>query len=98
MCGSRLEAHVHIVTGKTPLIQNLLKCVEQSGIHPDDVVLQPIASSRSVLNSEEKELGVVLLILVEELLILLYGKTGVLFTLKLFQLVEITLPTIWQLP
>jgi cell division protein FtsA len=60
MCGSRLEAHVHIVTGKIPLIQNLLKCIEQSGIHPDDVILQPIASSRSVLNSEEKELGVIL--------------------------------------
>jgi cell division protein FtsA len=60
MCGSRLEAYVHIVTGKTPLIQNLIKCVELSGIHPDDIVLQPIASSRSVLNDEEKELGVVL--------------------------------------
>src|SRR3990167_7518125 len=29
MCGSRLEAHVHVVTGKTTLIQNLVKCVEQ---------------------------------------------------------------------
>lgn len=60
MCGSRLEAHVHIVTGKTPLIQNLIKCVEASGIKARDIVLQPIASSRSVLTSEEKELGVVL--------------------------------------
>ncbi|MCT4642517.1 MAG: cell division protein FtsA [Bacteriovoracaceae bacterium] len=61
MCGTRLEAHVHIVTGKTPLIQNLIKCVEASGIHPDNIVLQPIASSRSVLTTEEKELGVVLI-------------------------------------
>lgn len=61
MCGSRLEAHVHIVTGKTPLIQNLIKCVEASGIHAKDVILQPIASSRSVLTDEEKELGVVLI-------------------------------------
>lgn len=60
MCGSRLEAHVHIVTGKTPLIQNLIKCVEASGIQARDIVLQPIASSRSVLNTEEKDLGVVL--------------------------------------
>lgn len=60
MCGSRLEAHVHIVTGKTPLIQNLIKCVELSGIQADDIVLQPIASSRSVLDEEEKDLGVVL--------------------------------------
>jgi cell division protein FtsA len=60
MCGSRLEAHVHIVTGKTPLIQNLMKCVEAAGIHPENIILQPIASSRSVLTAEEKELGVVL--------------------------------------
>ncbi|MEX0799266.1 MAG: cell division protein FtsA, partial [Bacteriovoracaceae bacterium] len=60
MCGSRLEAHVHIVTGKTPLIQNLIKCVEACGIEAKDIVLQPIASSRSVLTSEEKDLGVVL--------------------------------------
>lgn len=61
MCGSRLEAHVHIVTGKTPLIQNILKCVEAAGIIADDIILQPIASSRSVLTQEEKDLGVVLI-------------------------------------
>jgi cell division protein FtsA len=61
MCGSRLEAHVHVVTGKTPLIQNLVKCVEQVGIRVENIILQPIASSRSVLTQEEKELGVVLL-------------------------------------
>jgi cell division protein FtsA len=60
MCGSRLEVHVHIVTGKTPLIQNLIKCVEAAGIHADNIILQPIASSRSVLTTEEKELGVAL--------------------------------------
>lgn len=61
MCGSRLEVNVHIVTGKTPLIQNLIKCVEQAGLNANSVILQPIASSRSVLTLEEKELGVVLI-------------------------------------
>jgi cell division protein FtsA len=61
MCGVRLEAKVHIVTGSISLIQNLVKCVEQTGIHPNQITLQPIASSESVLNSEEKELGVVLI-------------------------------------
>lgn len=61
MCGSRLEVYVHIVTGKTPLIHNLVKCVELAGIEANSVVLQPIASSRSVLSNEEKELGVVLI-------------------------------------
>jgi len=61
MCGSRLEVNVHIVTGKTPLIQNLVKCVEQAGLSANSVILQPIASSKSVLTNEEKELGVVLI-------------------------------------
>lgn len=61
MCGSRLEVHVHIVTGKTSLIQNMLKCVEAAGINAENVILQPIASSRSVLTGEEKELGVALI-------------------------------------
>ena len=60
MCGVRLEAHVHIVTGSIPLIQNLVKCVEQTGIDAEHVTLQPLASSEAVLTYEEKELGVVL--------------------------------------
>jgi cell division protein FtsA len=61
MCGTRLEVYVHIVTGKTPLIQNLIKCVEHAGLRASQVILQPIASSRSVLTNEEKELGVALI-------------------------------------
>jgi cell division protein FtsA len=49
------------VTGKTPLIHNLVKCVEQAGLQANEVILQPIASSKSVLSQEEKELGVVLI-------------------------------------
>ena len=60
MCGSRLEVHVHIVTGEVSLIQNLIKCVQQAGIDTEHVTLQPIASSDAVLTLEEKEMGVVL--------------------------------------
>lgn len=60
MCGVRLEAHVHIVTGAISLIQNLIKCVEQTGIKAEHITLQPLASSESILSTEEKELGVVL--------------------------------------
>ncbi len=60
MCGIRLEIHVHIVTGSISLIQNLVKCVEQTGVHADHITLQPIASSEAVLSQEEKEMGVVL--------------------------------------
>ena len=61
MCGVRLEVNVHIVTGSISLIQNLIKCVEQTGIIAEQITLQPIASSRSVLSEEEKDLGVVLI-------------------------------------
>jgi cell division protein FtsA len=60
MCGIRLEANVHVVTGQISLIQNLIKCVEMTGISADQITLQPIASSEAVLSSEEKELGVIL--------------------------------------
>ncbi|MCY4523116.1 MAG: cell division protein FtsA [Halobacteriovoraceae bacterium] len=61
MCGVRLEAHVHIVTGSISLIQNLVKCVEQTGIKTENITLQPIASSAAVLSTEEKDMGVVLI-------------------------------------
>lgn len=60
MCGIRLEVHVHVVTGSISLIQNLVKCVEQTGIAAENITLQPIASSRSVLSPEEKDMGVIL--------------------------------------
>ncbi|MDD0854656.1 cell division protein FtsA [Halobacteriovorax sp. GB3] len=60
MCGVRLEAHVHIVTGSISLIQNLVKCVEQTGVRAEHVTLQPIASSESCLTPEEMEMGVIL--------------------------------------
>ena len=60
MCGIRLEVQVHIVTGSISLVQNLVKCVEQTGVLAEHVTLQPIASSESVLSPEEKEMGVIL--------------------------------------
>ncbi len=61
MHGIRLEANVHIVTGQTTLIRNLIRCVDQAGIKASEIILQPVASSRSVLSDEEKELGVALI-------------------------------------
>lgn len=61
MCGVRLEAHVHIVTGSISLVQNLVKCVELAGVTVENITLQPIASSEAVLTLEEKEMGVILI-------------------------------------
>jgi len=61
MYGVRLEVRVHIVTGSVSLIQNLIKCVEKTGIKVSQLSLQPIASSESVLTTDEKEVGTVLI-------------------------------------
>ncbi|MGE5499059.1 MAG: cell division protein FtsA [Syntrophothermus sp.] len=61
MCGSRLEASNHIVLASIPAIQNIKRSVERAGFTVQDYILQPIASSYSVLEENEKDLGVVLI-------------------------------------
>ena len=60
MSGVRLEAKVHIVTGAVSAAQNIIKCVRRCGLEADDIVLEQLASSYSVLTDDEKELGVCL--------------------------------------
>jgi cell division protein FtsA len=60
MSGVRLEVETHIVTGSSTSIQNLVKSVLRAGLDVDDIVLEPLASSESVLTEDEKELGVAL--------------------------------------
>lgn len=60
MCGVRLEAKVHIVTGAASAAQNIVKCVRRCGLEVDDIILEQLASSSSVLTEDEKELGVCL--------------------------------------
>jgi cell division protein FtsA len=61
MCGVRLETQVHIITGAVTSAQNIYKSVDKAGLKVIDLVLQPLASSRAVLEKDEKELGVALL-------------------------------------
>jgi cell division protein FtsA len=61
MSGVKLEASFHIITAHTNSIRNIKKCVENSGIEIENMVLEPLASSISVLNDDEKEAGVVLI-------------------------------------
>lgn len=60
MSGVRLEAKVHMVTGAVSAAQNIIKCVRRCGLEVDDVILEQLASSHSVLTEDEKELGVCL--------------------------------------
>lgn len=61
MSGVRLEANVHIVTGLVSAARNIYRCVEKAGYHVADIVLEPLASSYSVLHPDEKEVGVALI-------------------------------------
>jgi cell division protein FtsA len=61
MSGVRLEAKVHIATGAVSAAQNIVKCVESCNIDVNDVILEQLASSYSVLTEDEKELGVCLI-------------------------------------
>ncbi len=60
MSGVRMEAKVHLVTGAVSAAQNIIKCVRRCGLEVDDVILEQLASSHSVLTDDEKELGVCL--------------------------------------
>lgn len=59
--GVRLEAKVHIVTAAVTSAQNIVKCVNKAGLNVQDIVLEQLASSESVLSADEKELGVALI-------------------------------------
>jgi cell division protein FtsA len=61
MSGSRLEATNHIILASIPAIQNIKRSVERAGFTVKDYILQPIASSQSVLEENEKDLGVALI-------------------------------------
>ncbi len=60
MSGIRLEAKVHIVTGAQSAAENIIKCVRRCGLEVEQLTLNPLASSLSVLTQDERELGVAL--------------------------------------
>lgn len=60
MSGVRLEAKVHLVTCAVNAAQNIEKCIKQCGLGVDDIILEQLASSYSVLTEDEKDLGVCL--------------------------------------
>lgn len=60
MSAVRLEANVHIITGLVSAAKNIYRCIEKAGYSVTDIVLEPLASSYSVLHEDEKEIGVAL--------------------------------------
>ncbi len=60
MCGVRLEANFHIITGQITAINNIYRCVEKAGLKVAELNLEPLASADAVLSEEEKQAGVAL--------------------------------------
>jgi cell division protein FtsA len=60
MSGVRLEADFHVITAQTNAINNINKSVRRAGLDIENLILEPLASSMSVLSDEEKEAGVCL--------------------------------------
>ncbi len=61
MSGVRLQARVQLVSAATSSVQNVVRCVERSGLQVAELVLQPIASADAVLSEDEKEIGVAII-------------------------------------
>lgn len=60
MSGIRLEANFHIITGQVAAAKNIHRCAYKAGLTVTELILEPLASSASVLNDEEMEAGVAL--------------------------------------
>jgi cell division protein FtsA len=60
MSGVRLEAKVHLVTCAVNAAQNIDKCIRRCGLDVEEIILEQLASSYSVLTEDERELGVCL--------------------------------------
>ena len=58
MNASRLEVDTHIITTQKSNLSNLKKAVKSAGIEIENVVLAGYASAISILNDDEKELGI----------------------------------------
>src|SRR5512137_1779594 len=59
MHGFRLEVEAHIITAAASTVENLRQCVQASGIHVSQFVLNPLASAEVVLSETERQMGVV---------------------------------------
>lgn len=61
MNGVRMEVRAHVITAAVTSVQNIVKCCNRAGLDVIEVVVEPIASSMSVLHEDERDLGVALI-------------------------------------
>jgi len=60
MSGRHIEGNFHIVLGRIASVNNIQKCIKRVNLKLQGLILEPLASSHSVLTDDEKEAGVVL--------------------------------------
>jgi cell division protein FtsA len=78
MNGSRLEALVHIITSPSAARQNLVKAVSRAGIDVEQLILEPLAASESVLTDDDKEYGCALVNMGAEITsLMIFGRGAV---------------------
>lgn len=61
MMGIRLEAEVHLVTASQSVSRNLVQGLNGAGYSVEEVVLDSLATARTVLQGEEKDVGVLVI-------------------------------------
>ncbi|MCJ7821527.1 MAG: cell division protein FtsA [Armatimonadetes bacterium] len=61
LSATRLSVETHVITASRNLVENVTKCVEQSGISVAELVAEPLAAADAVLTEDEQELGVLLI-------------------------------------
>ena len=57
MMGIRLEMRGLLYTGPRTILHNLRKTVERAGVQVENIIISPLAMTKSVLNEGERELG-----------------------------------------
>lgn len=61
MIGVRLELFAYLVTGPKTIVHNIRRSVAKAGLTISELVLQPLATSRSALSAGERSFGTVLI-------------------------------------
>ena len=61
MVGRKLEADFHIIHGVKTRMQNTLRCIRESGVEIDEIVVNSLASAQAVLDEHQKELGAIVI-------------------------------------
>jgi cell division protein FtsA len=60
MIGTRLEVEVSIITGQLTTIQNVVRCVQKSGLEVEGLILKSLAAKEILLSDDEVDMGVAL--------------------------------------